>query len=153
MRLQANSERCRKCQTENESCIFVLSSNLIEFKLCTVVTCTDSLSKVVLQGTLEEGRRRGRHRKCWMDNIKKLTTWTTELLTMASCRKVWKRISAESSVMSPDDLISQGTKLNYMQGQNLCTHAQTESKHVQNAFCELHTRVINLKNLTSKLPF
>ena len=34
------------------------------------VTCRDSLSKTILQGTLEGGRRRGRQRKCWMDNIK-----------------------------------------------------------------------------------
>ena len=35
-----------------------------------------------------------------------------ELLTMASCRKDWKRISADSSVMSSDDPVSQGTELN-----------------------------------------
>ena len=34
------------------------------------VTRPDSLSKTILQGTLEGGRRRGRQRKCWMDNIK-----------------------------------------------------------------------------------
>ena len=47
----------------------------------------------------QSGRRRGRQRKCWRDNIK---GWTSlpmpELLTGASCRKVWKRISAESSL-------------------------------------------------------
>ena len=41
-------------------------------------------------------------RKCWMDNIK---VWTSlpmpELLTRAFCRKDWKKISAESSLMSP----------------------------------------------------
>ena len=45
-------------------------------------------------------RRRGRQRKCWTDNIK---DWTSlpmpELLTMASCRKKWKRTSAESFLM------------------------------------------------------
>ena len=38
-----------------------------------------------------------------MDNLKE---WTylpkAELLTMASCRKVWKRFSAELSVTSPE---------------------------------------------------
>ena len=34
------------------------------------VTCHDSLSKTILQGTLEGGRRRCRHRKCWMNNKK-----------------------------------------------------------------------------------
>ena len=52
----------------------------------------------------EGGRRRGRHRKCWMDNIKKWTSLPMpELLTRASCRKKksWKRIPAESSLMPP----------------------------------------------------
>ena len=46
----------------------------------------------------------GRQRKCWMDNIKKWTSQPMpELFTMASCRKKKKRkrISAESSFMSP----------------------------------------------------
>ena len=62
----------------------------------------DSLSKTILQGTLLGGRRCGRQRKCWMDNIKELTSLPlSELLTGASCRKDWKRICAESSFMSP----------------------------------------------------
>ena len=64
-------------------------------------THLDSLSKTILQGTLEGGRCRGQQRKCWIDNI---TEWTSlpmaELLTRASCRKDWQRISAESSLMS-----------------------------------------------------
>ena len=51
-----------------------------------------------------------------MDNFKK---WTfpsmPEMLIMAPCRKDWKRVSAESSVMSPqsaNDSIGQGTELN-----------------------------------------
>ena len=48
------------------------------------------------------GRRRGRQRKCWMDNVKEWTSLPMpELLTMAFCRKDWKRFSAESSVVSP----------------------------------------------------
>ena len=62
----------------------------------------DSLSKFILQSTLEGGRRRGRQRKCRIDNIH---VWTSlpipELLTRASCRKDWKRISAESSLVFP----------------------------------------------------
>ena len=43
-----------------------------------------------------------RQRKCWMDNIKEWTSLPVlELLAWASCRKDWKRISAESSHMSP----------------------------------------------------
>ena len=59
------------------------------------------LSNTILPGTLEGGRRRGRQRKSWMDNVKELTFLPMpELLTVAFCRKDRKRISAVSSVMS-----------------------------------------------------
>ena len=32
---------------------------------------------------------------------------------MASCRKDWKKISAESSLMFPNDPVGQGTELNW----------------------------------------
>ena len=58
-------------------------------------------SKPSFRGTLERGQCHGWQRKCWMDNNK---AWTSlpmpELLTAASYRKDWKRISAKSSVMS-----------------------------------------------------
>ena len=48
------------------------------------------------------GRRCGRQRKCWTGDVKEWTSpLVPELLTKASCRKDLKRISAESSVMSP----------------------------------------------------
>ena len=66
------------------------------------VTRHDSLSKTILQGTSEDGRRRGGQKKCWMDNTKEWTSLPMpELFTRASCRKGWKRISAEPSLMSP----------------------------------------------------
>ena len=62
----------------------------------------DSLSKTILQGTLESGWCCGWERKCWMDNIKEWTSLPMpELLTRASCRKDCKSISTESSLMSP----------------------------------------------------
>ena len=62
----------------------------------------DSLSKIILQGTLEGGRHRGRHRKCWMNNVKQWTSLPIpELLTRASCRQGRERMSAESSLVSP----------------------------------------------------
>ena len=77
------------------------------------VTGYDSLSKTILQGTLEGRRRRGRLRKCWVDNVKEWTSLPMpKLLPVASCRQHWKRISAESSFMSPWHPISQGTELN-----------------------------------------
>ena len=52
-------------------------------------------------------------RKCWMANI---TAWTLPiLLTTASCRKNWKRISDESPLMSPSNPIGSKdwTELNW----------------------------------------
>ncbi|HIB84989.1 MAG TPA: hypothetical protein EYO59_10465 [Chromatiaceae bacterium] len=78
------------------------------------LTSHDSLSKTILQGTLEGvddavvGRR----------NAGRTTSksWTylpmLELLTRASCRKDWKRISVESSLVFPNDPIGQRTELN-----------------------------------------
>ena len=37
-----------------------------------------------------------------------------ELLTRTSCNKDWKRISAESSLKSPDDPIGHGTEVKYV---------------------------------------
>ena len=66
------------------------------------VTCHDSLSKTILQGTMESGQCQSWQRKRWMDKIKEWTLLPMpELLMRASCRKDWKRISAESSLMSP----------------------------------------------------
>ena len=66
------------------------------------VTRHDSLSKIILQDTLEGWRRCDRQRKNWMVNIKEWTSLPIpELLTTASCRKDLKRISAKLSLMSP----------------------------------------------------
>ena len=52
------------------------------------VTRHESLPRTITHGTLEDGRHRGRHRKCWMDNVKEWTTLPVpELLTMASSLK------------------------------------------------------------------
>ena len=68
------------------------------------------------QGTLEGGRHRGQQRKCWMDSIKEWTSLPMpELLTRASCKKDWKRISTKSFLMSVwwPDLSRDWTELNY----------------------------------------
>ena len=69
------------------------------------VTRNENLSKTIPQDTIEDGRLRGQQRKCRIDNIKEWTSLPIpELLTMAFCRKIWKRISAESSLMFPGRL-------------------------------------------------
>ena len=66
------------------------------------VMCHDSLSKTILQGTLDGVWRHDRQRQCWIDNIERTSLPMPELLTRASCRKGWKRIYAESSLISPE---------------------------------------------------
>ncbi|PIK55282.1 endonuclease-reverse transcriptase [Apostichopus japonicus] len=74
------------------------------------VTRHDSISKVILQGTVEGGRRRGRQRRNWSDNVK---DWTgldmPDLLATAANRSEWRTMSA-STVMSPRRLQSHGTE-------------------------------------------
>ena len=66
------------------------------------VTYHDSLSKIILQGTLECGQWHGQQTKYWMDYIKEWPSLPMpELLTRVSYKKDWKRICAESSLMSP----------------------------------------------------
>ena len=49
-----------------------------------------------------KAHRRGQQRKCWKNNIQEWTQLPMpELLTKASYRKDWKRISAGSSFISP----------------------------------------------------
>ena len=66
------------------------SSNCQEMETCMVQAChmPNSLSKMILQGTLEGGQCHGQQRRCWMDNIKKWTSLPMpELLSKASRRK------------------------------------------------------------------
>ena len=62
------------------------------------VTRGEGLAKTVLQGTVRGGRRRGRQRKRWEDNI---TEWTGlelgELVRRAEDRKGWRGLVAMSS--------------------------------------------------------
>ena len=66
------------------------------------VTIHDGLSKTIFQGTSEVGQRHSRLRKCWMDNVKEWTSLSMpEFLKIASSKNGWKKISAESSLVSP----------------------------------------------------
>ena len=62
------------------------------------VTRGEGLAKTVLQGTVGGGRRRGRQRKRWEDNI---TEWTglglSELVRRAEDRGEWRGLVATSS--------------------------------------------------------
>ena len=82
---------------------------------CVVLACHtyDSLFKTILQGTLEGGRRFGRPRTRWMDNVKEWTSLPMPVrLTMVFCRKDRNRISAKSSLMCPRRPSRPGDSLN-----------------------------------------
>ena len=82
------------------------------------VTRHNSLSKTILQDTLEGGRSRGQQRKCWMDNIKEWVSLSMpELLTIAYCQKIERKKKGRGSLLNrpsctPDDPIDPGTELN-----------------------------------------
>ena len=63
------------------------------------VTRSSGLAKTIMQGTVPGGRRRGRQRKGWQDNIKEWTNLPfTTTLRKAEDREAWRRI-VESSVV------------------------------------------------------
>ena len=75
------------------------------------VTRHNTPCKTILQGTVEGGRRRGRQRKSWSDNIKAWTDLTTpELLAAANDRPVWRRLSASSALRPLQRLHSHGSE-------------------------------------------
>ena len=94
------------------------------------VTRHDSLSKTILQGTLDSGCRRGRQRKCWTDNIKERTSLTIPvLLMMVSRLKNWKRVPANLSLKDPPTTKSR-ERLNWTVRKNLffsCVYEKTLS--------------------------
>ena len=70
------------------------------------VTRSSGLAKTILQGTVQGGRRRGRQRKRWEDNI---AEWTglqlSNTLRIAENRREWRELVVKSSVApqrSPD---------------------------------------------------
>ena len=63
------------------------------------VTRSESMSKTILQGTVEGGRKRGRQKKRWEDNI---SEWTAQPLSSclryAEDREKWRKMVKDSSV-------------------------------------------------------
>ena len=64
------------------------------------VTRSSGLAKTVLQGTVQGGRRRGRQRKRWEDNIKEWTglEWKI-ILRKAENREEWRKLVVKSTVV------------------------------------------------------
>ena len=67
------------------------------------ISPTSDLAKTILQGTVKEGRRRGRQRKRWEDNI-----WEWTGLEFAKSQRAvenggkWRKLVAKSSVVPKD---------------------------------------------------
>jgi len=69
--------------------------------------CHNTLSKIILQGIVNGGRRRGRPRKLWKDNIEEWTGQSmSSLLRVAEDRDRWATIAAEASVGVPQRRIA-----------------------------------------------
>ena len=65
------------------------------------VTRSSGLAKTILQGTVQGGRRRGRQRKRWEDNIKEWTGLECNiLLRKAEKCKEWRKLVASPTVVS-----------------------------------------------------
>ena len=64
------------------------------------VTRSSGLAKTILQGTVQGGRRRGRQRKRWEDNIKEWTglQWNIAL-RKAENREEWRKLVVKSTVV------------------------------------------------------
>ena len=66
------------------------------------VTRSDGLTKVILQGTVEGKRRRGRPKKKWIDNIAEWTGKSSaETQAMAHNRQEWRELMRKSVMMRP----------------------------------------------------
>ena len=82
--LWRSSHHCEETQTE-----MVWAQNKI-----------NRISKMILQGTVQGGRRRGRQKKRWEDNV---TEWTGlklgEALRKAENREEWRTVVARSSLV------------------------------------------------------
>ena len=61
------------------------------------VTRSSGLAKTILQGTVQGGRRRGRQRKRWEDNIKEWTGLVGNIiLRKAENREEWRKLVVKS---------------------------------------------------------
>ena len=64
------------------------------------VSCSSGLSKTILQGTVKGGRRQGKQRKRWEDNIREWTRleYTKSQRVVENTEK-WRKLVAKSSVV------------------------------------------------------
>ena len=64
------------------------------------VSCSSGLAKTILQGTVKGGRKQGRQRKMWEDNIREWTGLEFGKSQRAvENREKWRKLVAKSSVV------------------------------------------------------
>ena len=64
------------------------------------VSCSSGLAKTILQGTVKEGRRQGRERKRWEDNIREWTGLESAKPQRAvENREKWRKLVVKVSVV------------------------------------------------------
>ena len=64
------------------------------------VTRSSGLAKTILRETVQGGRRRGRHRKRWEDNIKEwIGLECNTILRKAENREEWRKLVVKSTVV------------------------------------------------------
>ena len=67
---------------------------------CGHVSRSSGLAKTFLQGTMKEGRRQGRQRKRWEDNIREMSSLEFSKSQRAEeNREKWRKLVAKSSVV------------------------------------------------------
>ena len=63
------------------------------------VSRSSGLAKTILQGTMKEGRRQGRQRKRWEDNIRNGQAWSSPSPRGQWRTEKWRKLVAKSSVV------------------------------------------------------
>ncbi len=64
------------------------------------VSRSSGISKTILQGTVQGGRKKGRQRKRWEDNIQECTGLSlADTLRLSEDREGWRKLAMESSVV------------------------------------------------------
>ena len=71
-----------------------------KMKWCGHVSCSSGLAKAILQGTVKEGRRKGRQKKRWEDNIRE---WTglefAKSQRAVENKEKWRKLVVKPSVV------------------------------------------------------
>ena len=96
-----NEEVCAKIQQAigpNEDLLTIIKRRKLQWY--GHVSRSSSLAKTILQGTVKGGRRQGRQRKRWEDNIRE---WTglefSKSQRAVKNREKWRKLVAKSSVV------------------------------------------------------